>query len=140
MRFWDTSGLVAVCANDGHVARAAPLLESDPDVMVWWGTRLECVSAVRKLRRDGELNEVSMGQALERLDQLRAHWSEVAPSAVVRVTAERLLHRHVLFAADALQLAAALEWAGEGGGAALVSFDQRLARAAAAESFVILPG
>ena len=140
MRFWDASGIVAVCTDDGHASQAVPLLEQDPDVAVWWGTSVECMSGFRKQRREGQLDDERERQALARLEALARVWLEVAPSDGVRRSAERLLYRHALKAADALQLAAALEWAGEGGGGDFVSFDQRLARAAAAEGFTILPG
>ncbi len=139
MRFWDTSALVSLCAPEPRSPAAQGLLESDADVMVWWGTRVEGVAAVKKRLREGRLDEEGERRALKRLDALERAWSEVAPSAPLRRAAERLLQRHVLFAPDALQLAAALEWAGEGGGGDFVSFDQRLARAAAAEGFAILP-
>jgi len=58
----------------------------------------------------------------------------------MRTLAERLLTTHALRAADALQLAAALQWRGEpSSGAQFVSFDGRLRGAAYAEGFAVLP-
>jgi predicted nucleic acid-binding protein len=53
----------------------------------------------------------------------------------------RLLRIHSLRAADAIQLAAALEWSGSlpDSSATLVTLDRRLAEAADLEGFTILP-
>ena len=53
----------------------------------------------------------------------------------VREQAIRLLRLHPLRAADSLQLAAALEWAGSPPDGAFVTFDERLRVAAAREGF-----
>jgi predicted nucleic acid-binding protein len=140
VRFWDSSALVTVCAPEPRSAAATALLEGDPDIMVWWGTRVECVSAVRRRLREGKLDAGGERRALARLDALARGWSEVAPSASLRRVAERLLYRHVLTAADALQLAAAMEWAGDDvAGAGLVTFDTRLSAAAKTEGFTAFP-
>jgi predicted nucleic acid-binding protein len=133
--------VVPLCAPEPRSPAAAALIASDPEVTVWWGTRVECVSAMRRRAREGRLGGDHERRAFERLSRLAGLWTEVAPSEVVRRSAERLVQRHVLTAADVLQLAAALEWAGEdAAGAALVTFDERLARAASGEGFTVLPG
>ena len=67
-------------------------------------------------------------------------WSEVQPSELLRGTTERLLAVHALRAADALQLAAALQWCQrQPVDRHLVSFDTRLRDAAYKEGFTILP-
>ncbi|MFC1791802.1 hypothetical protein ACFL0I_04985 [Gemmatimonadota bacterium] len=53
--------------------------------------------------------------------------------------AVRLLRVHALRAADALQLSAALVWAGSPRGAELVTYDERLALAARLEGFRVVP-
>lgn len=66
---------------------------------------------------------------------LRASWFEVQPGDAIREQALRLLRVHPLRAADALQLAAALEWAGTPTRAAFMTFDERLRSAAHREGF-----
>jgi predicted nucleic acid-binding protein len=140
VRFWDSSALVALCARDSHYEAANPLLRVDPEIVVWWGTLLECAAAFKKRVRSGEM---SLGKELtagERLSALAEGWLEVQPSEGLRASARRLLHRHVLRSGDALQLAAALEWTGEGPfGVEFVTFDRGLAKAALEEGFTVLP-
>ena len=105
---------------------------------VWWGTEIECVSAVARLEREDALAEPAMTAALVRLDLLAEAWNEVQPVAAVRSTARRLLRVHPLRAADALVLAAAVV-AAEGVPASLdlVTLDERLAAAARREGFAV---
>lgn len=79
-------------------------------------------------------------QALSLLDSLAAARTEVLPSDEVRAVARRLLRVHVLRAADALQLAAALVWAGSPAGHGFVTYDERLGLAARLEGFTVVPG
>jgi predicted nucleic acid-binding protein len=106
---------------------------------VWWGTPVECVSAVSRREREGAL---SLGEATTALEMLRAlseSWQEVLPSDAVRSIAQRLLRVHPLRAADSLQLAAAVV-ASEGNAARLpfVCLDERLSEAAIREGFPIV--
>jgi predicted nucleic acid-binding protein len=117
------------------------LATADPSLVVWWGTRVECLSAFHRGRRDGKLAASVEDRARRALAALATEWSEVLPTEAVRDRAERLLAVHPLRAADAFQLAAALVWSrGETGSRALVSFDERLRTAARREGFEILPG
>lgn len=111
----------------------------DPDVIVWWGTSVECVSAVARLERLGELVTEATTEALARLDEVAAAWHEVQPTERLRTTARRLLRVHDLRAADALQLAAAIAGSdGEPSSLPLVTLDDRLAKAAEREGFHIV--
>jgi len=140
VRFWDASALVALCARDSHFEKANPLVRVDPEIVVWWGTPVECVSAFKKRVRSGEM---SLGKELtagERLAALGEGWLEIQPGEGLRTVARQLLQRHVLRSADALQLAAALEWAGEAPfGVEFVTFDQGLGKAALQEGFTVIP-
>jgi hypothetical protein len=89
-----------------NAARA--LARNDPAVVVWWSTVVECVSAISRRERDGDLTRRGANNALERLDRMRSEWDEIEPHDAVRRGARRLLRVHPLRAADALQLAAAL--------------------------------
>jgi predicted nucleic acid-binding protein len=104
--------------------------------VVWWGTRVEAVSGIRRLLRENLLKIDQAAMAISRLDQLQIRWDEIIPTESVRETAELLLGRHKLRAADALQLAAALEWCGHHPrGKIIIGADNELLRAAAAEGF-----
>jgi len=139
LRFWDTSALVALLADEPRSAIAREALLADREIAAWWATRVECASAVRRRERDRSLVGPAVAQALERLRSLAASWYELLPGDALRASAERSLAVHSLRAADALQLAAALEWRGSTAEAELVCFDERLRDAAAREGFRLLP-
>jgi hypothetical protein len=111
------------------------LFRDDPQMVVWWGTELECASALTRRERDGTGPSVT-ARRLERLDELTAEWHEIEPSSTLRRTARRLLRVHPLRAGNALQLAAALR-ATEDAGRPLpfVCLDERLSGAAQREGF-----
>ena len=140
MKFWDTSAIVPLCVMEPVTPQVRQLAEADPALVVWWATRTECVSALARRRRDGQLSAGVEQRARRVLAALAAEWSEVLPSEPLRQRAERLLAVHPLRAADAFQLAAALLWS-RGGTAshAVVSFDDRLREAARREGFEVLP-
>lgn len=139
MRFWDSSAVVALLVREPSSAAAMREFELDPEVLAWWGTETECVSALARLEREGSLSGPSLADALRRLDALSLAWREVQPTATVRRTAIRLLRVHPLRAADAHQLAAAIV-AAEGQPATLpfVTLDDRLADAAGREGFTLI--
>lgn len=65
---------------------------------------------------------------------------EIQPWDKIRGRARHLITKHPLRAADAFQLAAALEWCGEEpAGYNFVCLDDRLRLAAAMEGFRVLP-
>lgn len=115
------------------------LYRSDSDLIAWWGTRVECDSALSRLEREAALSAASVSKAFERLDRLVESWQEVQPRDVLRDLGRRLLRTHPLRAADALQLAAALV-AAEGNPQSLpfVCLDDRLALAAQREGFIVV--
>ena len=81
----------------------------DSAMLVWWGSEVECNSALARRERDGALNARAMTLALRRLQQLADAWHQIDPSDAIREAAIRVLRVHPLRAADALQLAAAFE-------------------------------
>jgi predicted nucleic acid-binding protein len=115
------------------------LLAKDPVMLVWWGSQVECASALARLERDGALNARQVALSLARLAQLAIAWNEVDPSDPVREAATRFLRVHPLRAADALQLAAAF-LASERRPPSLevITLDDRLGAAARKEGFVVL--
>ena len=106
---------------------------------VWWGTEVECASAISRLEREGALDETAAIEAFDRLRRLSGAWHEVEPGDPVREAAVRFLRVHPLRAADALQLAAAFI-AAERRPPSLevVTLDDRLAAAARKEGFVLM--
>ncbi len=139
MKFWDSSAVVALLTDEPRQKFVQRELESDSEMIVWWGTRVECVSALVRRERDQLIDAASTRSAYDQLRKLGAEWHEVLPTQALRNVAERMLRVHLLRAADALQLAAALTAAaGDPSTLALVSLDQRLNDAAAREGFRIL--
>ncbi|MGH2948395.1 MAG: type II toxin-antitoxin system VapC family toxin [Solirubrobacteraceae bacterium] len=115
------------------------VLERDSAMLVWWATEVECVSAIARLERQGDLTADATLESLARLDALAAGWHEAQPVSAIRRAARRLLRVHQLRAADALQLAAAIVCAeGDPGTLEIVSLDARLIDAARREGFSVL--
>lgn len=138
MRFWDSSAIIPLTVTEASTDAMRAIAEEDPVMCVWWGTEVECVSALARLDREGALTEGATTVALERLDLLAEGWNEVQPVAAVRSAARRLLRVHPLRAADALQLAAAVVAAeGQPASLGIVTLDERLAVAARREGFVV---
>jgi len=116
------------------------LLAADPSIATWWGSDLECVSALRRRERESSLSSNDLATALALLDELAGAWHEVLPGAELRAVARRALALHPLRAADSLQMAAALIWRGSAADVAeLVSLDDRLRDAAGREGFRVSP-
>jgi len=106
--FWDSSAVVPLLVGEAGTAAREAQIRADPVMLVWWGTPVECASALQRLAREGGLTAAGVRASEVRLRLLEDHWVEVEPTAAVRRQAERLLRLHPLRAAGALQLAAAL--------------------------------
>jgi predicted nucleic acid-binding protein len=140
MRFWDSSAVVPLVVAESATPALNALLREDGVMLVWWGTMIECASAIARREREGALSSAATSDALDRLRAFSEAWQEVQPAHVVRRMAIRLLRVHQLRATDALQLAAALVVAeSDPTGVPFVSLDDRLNEAAAREGFSILP-
>jgi uncharacterized protein len=138
VKFWDASAIVPLLVAEESTRRLQTLAAEDSAMLVWWGSTVECISALARLERDGALNVRAMALALQRLRQLSAGWHEVDPSDEIRETAARFLRVHPLRAADALQLAAAFAAAERRPASlAIVTLDERLANAARKEGFAV---
>jgi len=140
VRYWDTSAVLPLLLEQEATAAGEALLDDGSGTVAWWGTSVEVAAVAARLRREERLTLREEERVLEAAATLRAAWVEVLPSEEVRTRAKRLLRVHALKAADALQLAAALVWAGTPSGAELVTLDERLALAARLEGFRVLPG
>ncbi len=140
MRYWDASALVPLLVEEPRTADARAALAEDAGIVTWWGTRIECTSAIARLERAAALTPRQATQAIEVLRSIAAGWNEILPAEVVRETACRLQRVHPLRAADALQLAAAtVMTGGRPAQAGFVAFDDRLRDAAGREGFLVGP-
>ncbi len=139
MRFWDTSALVPFLIEEMTSPVVRDALAVDREVVTWWGTAVECMSAVARGEREGRMVLAEVATAIHNLDTLRAGWVEIEPSERLRETAVRLLRVHPLRAADAFQLAAATSAAeGRPSDLPFVTLDERLAVAADREGFRVI--
>lgn len=139
MKFWDTSAVVPLLVQQRNSERAEQVFRGDTELVVWWGARVECVSALAQLEREASIAAESLSAAFGRLQQFAKIWDEVQPTERLRGAAERLLRVHQLRAADAFQLAAMVEWGdGEPQELDVVCFDDRLTRAATREGFRVI--
>jgi len=139
VRFWDASAIVPLLITEASTRRLGVLAQQDPDMLVWWGSKVECASALARLERDAALDPRAAVLAFDRLKQLATGWHEVDPSDILREAAARFLRVHPLRTADALQLAAAFI-AAEQHPASLemLTLDERLAGAAQKEGFAVI--
>ena len=140
MRFWDGSAVVPLLVDEPASESLLRILKADGGLIVWWGTSVECGSAIARRERDGDLPVAAANASIARLRALEPSWVEVSPSTRVRDLTLRLLRTHPLRARDSLQLAAALVAAAEEPGAlGFVCLDERLATAAQREGFTVVP-
>ena len=140
MKFWDTSAIVPLCVYEPNTTVVQDLLALDSSIIVWWGTRTECISALMRQVRTGGMTPPDERTARHVLHTLAQAWTEIQPNDALRNLAERMLAVHPLRSADALQLAAAVQWCqGLTTDQGLVTFDQRLHDAAYREGFTVIP-
>lgn len=140
MIFWDSSAIVPLVVAESTTRRMLEHVSNDPDLLVWWGSYVECVSALARRERENLVDAKSLTEALARLKALSNSWNEVEASEAVRQTAVRFLRVHPLRGADALQLAAAFVGAGgQPQSLTMLTLDDGLAAAASKEGFVLLP-
>ena len=134
MRFWDSSAIVPLIIDEPGRSALLEMLESDPVMVVWWGTSVELVSAVSRREREGALDPSVAAAAVDRVRKLERAWHQVVPSDAVRNRAQRLLRVHTLRAADSLHLAAALSVSSDDPASIrFITLDRRLRDAAQRE-------
>ena len=51
MRFWDASAIVPLLVDESTNRSMQMLAERDPEMLVWWGSQVECASALSHLER-----------------------------------------------------------------------------------------
>ncbi len=140
MKFWDASAVIPLCLEEPNTGGVREIAKNDGAIVVWWGTPVECYSAVARLHREGFWEHHEEEQVSEILSSLSSAWTEIVPGEDIRDIAIRILRNHPLKSADSLQLAAAIVWADrKPKGHDFVCFDQRLREAARKEGFTLLP-
>jgi len=107
--FWDASALVPLCVRQGMTPRAIALYKTY-DAVVWWSTPVEIASALARLVRMKQLDSRDWAKAAKLAKSLADSWSVIQPSDALRATSIQIVDHYDLRAADAFQLAAALEW------------------------------
>lgn len=139
MKFWDSSAIVPLLAEEPATSFVVDLYREDPLIIAWWGTGVECISALARLERQGAMSPDALAEALTRLRALTSGWQEVQPVEALKETAIRLLRVHNLRAADSLQLAAAI-LASDHRPSSLdfVCLDERLTAAVQREGFNVI--
>jgi predicted nucleic acid-binding protein len=140
MRFWDSSALIPLLIREAESEQMRGLLAADTEIIVSVITSIEVQSALWRRRHHGELAADQHAIAESTFATLSASWSEIDDIFAARQLALDLIARHVLRAADALQLAAALiACAADPATLSFVTLDRNLALAARAEGFTALP-
>jgi predicted nucleic acid-binding protein len=139
VKYWDSSALLPLLVHESTSEEMERVLRGDPAVVTWWGTRVECASAIARLEREGTLKRLAVQRAFARLEAAAAQWIEVPAQEDVHAHAVRLLRTHRLRAADALHVAAAIVAADSKPRAlAFVTLDVRQADAAEREGFPVV--
>jgi uncharacterized protein len=139
VRFWDSSALVPLLVSEASSTRMRALYREEPSPLVWWGTFVECASALARRHAEGALDAPGITAAMRRLEKSAGDWLEISAGPEVRLQAVRLIRLHRLRSADSLQLAAALVAADlDPSTIEFVSLDARLCEAAEREGFSVV--
>lgn len=137
MKYWDASAIVPLLVDEASSESRRRAHRLDPSIVTWWGTAVECESALSRLERAAAPADAVPWDARDRLAGLIDGWTEIGADSRVRNRAMRLLRTHPLRSADALQLAAALVAVREHTNSIeFVCNDKRLAEAARLEGFI----
>ena len=130
---------MALLVEESTSEHRRALLASDGRIVTWWGSWVECASALNRRHRESGLDGGALHETLQELTRFAPRWLHIRSSPHLRQQALRLLRTHPLRAADALQLAAALTAAmGNPSTLDLVCSDARLSQAAQIEGFLVL--
>jgi uncharacterized protein len=139
VKFWDSSAIIPLLVREQATQQVGTWWASDPAVFVWWGTEVECASALARLEREIALPLQELTIAHSRLQQYSNLWYVVEPGNLLRDAAKRLLRAHPLRAADSLQLAAAtMASRNQPPPLEFVCLDKRLCLAAEREGFNVI--
>jgi len=139
VRYWDSSAIIPLLLKEPQTAAVQGLYERDSQLVVWSLTEVEIASALARRMRQG-FDTRALERARRELSKLADRWGEISALLPVRARALRLVNTHVIRAADAMQLAAALVASDERPESLpFVSLDDRLNDAARKEGFPVFP-
>jgi len=137
LAFWDASALIPLCVRQIQTPQAR-VLYLNHAVGVWWATPVEIVSGLTRLKRMSEIDQDEFLIGKQRALELARVWVPIGPTASIAARACSLLELYPLRAADALQLAAALDACEDKPQSNLfITADQRLADAAQQSGFSV---
>jgi predicted nucleic acid-binding protein len=135
LAFWDASALVPLCVGQSNTPRVIAFYKSY-EAVVWWATPVEIASALARLVRMRQLDSADWSKARRLAAVLADAWFVIQPSERLRTKAAQLVDLYDLRAADALQLAAAVEWCQDvPQGRVFLTADQKLREAALLAGF-----
>lgn len=135
--YWDSSALVPLCVPQRQTIRATAIYENC-QVVAWWGTEVEMVSGLARLQRMGEISPSQFLDGRRLAKDIVGAWTSADSPTSIADEACRLLERFQLRAADALQLAVALEVCEHRPrGHVFVTADRKLADAAEKSGFSV---
>ena len=83
MRFWDASALIPLLLQEQQTGLLKKLAQEDEAIVAWWGSPVECLSALARLRRENALSSAEEEQAQTVLRALMTAWTEVEPSGFI---------------------------------------------------------
>ncbi len=89
--FWDSSGIVLLCANQRSTSAARRIRVQTGSMAIWWGTPVEVQSALQRLQREGFLSPAELVIARKRLSTMSEAALEVMPTELVRALASSAL-------------------------------------------------
>jgi predicted nucleic acid-binding protein len=136
MRFWDSSAIIPLLVRQPASARVDRWWAQDSALALWTLTPVEITSALWRQVCEDAMSEDQARVAEGRAQELADASHTVTDVEGVKALARRLLRVHTLRAADALQLGAAIVWAGgRPQGKSLLTLDERLAASARREGF-----
>ncbi len=135
--FWDSSALIPLCVTQLQ-SKSADALFQRYSVVAWWATEVEIQSGLTRLERTGKIPHSQFLSSKQLAASLVSGWLPIHESADITNTACSLLEVYSLRAADAFQLAAALEACEhKPHGYVFVTGDLRLAEAARQTGFAV---
>lgn len=133
--FWDTSALVPLFVGQTSTPHAKQIFENY-SIVIWWAAPVEIAGALARLLRMKKINSQEYSESRKLAGEMSSLWSTIRPSDSLRTRATRVVEHYDLRAADALQLAAALEWCGDQPqGRMFLTVDRRLRQAATLTGF-----
>ena len=140
MRFWESSALVALVVEQRTSVQVRALEQEGLEAVAWVLSDVEVRSAIERLAREGVLTPDQARHDIQDSETVWRRLRTIDLVDAVKLRAKRLLSRHALRAADAMQLGAALLVAEDvPEGLEFVTLDDRLAEAARREGFRVLP-